>query len=323
MQWTDRLGYRLKLRDLHILVAVVECGSMSKAARRLAVSPPVISKAIADIERTFGVRMLDRTPHGVEPTPHGRALLDSGIAAFDALKQGARQIEFLSNPTVGEVRVGCSEPFAAGLLPAIVEKMGRQYPGIVCHVVQTPSAPTLEFRELRERRVDLMVARFDTSIAVDLAVEILYHEQPYVVAGLRSKWARRRRIALAELVNEPWIMTPADTLPTFLFEGAFDRRKVPLPKPAVVSLSIHLRNALLPSGHYLGMLPGSLLRYGVLRDKVKVLPVEFPADSGPVGIIMLKNRSVSPTAKLFIDVAQKLAEPLRAVPATPKAGARR
>ena len=168
MQWTDRLGYRLKLRDLHILLAVAESGSMSKAAERLAVSAPVVSKAIADIEHTFGVRMLDRTPRGVEPTLYGHALLDSGIAAFDALKQGARQIEFLSNPTVGEVRIGCSEPFAAGLLPAIVEQMGRQYPGIVCHVVQTPSAPTLEFRELRERRVDLMVARFDKSIAEDL-----------------------------------------------------------------------------------------------------------------------------------------------------------
>ncbi len=318
MQWTDRLGYRLKLRDLHILLAVVESGSMSKAAQRLAVSAPVVSKAVADIEHTFGVRMLDRTPQGVEPTSHGRALLDSGIAAFDALKQGARQIEFLSNPTAGEVRVGCSEPFAAGLLPAIVEKMGRQYPGIVCHVVQTPSAPTLEFRELRERRVDLVVARFDKSIAEDLEAKVLYREQVYVVAGRRSKWARRRRIALAELVDEPWLMTPADTLPTLLFERAFQRCNVALPKPAVVSLSIHLRNALLPSGRYLGVLPGSLLRYGVLRGKVKVLPVEFPADSGPVGIIMLRNRSVSATAKLFIDAAQKLAEPLCAVPAAPR-----
>ena len=281
MQWTDRLGYRLKLRDLHILLAVVESGSMNKAAQRLAVSPPVVSKAIADIEHTFGVRMLDRTPRGVEPTIHGRALLDSGITAFDALKQGARQIEFLSNPTVGEVRVGCSEPFAAGLLPAIVERMGRQYPGIVCHVVQTPSAPTLEFRELRERRVDLVVARFDKSIAGDLEAKVFYHEQLYIVAGRRSKWARRQRIALAELVNEPWVMTPADTLPTGLFERAFERCNVPLPKPAVVSLSIHLRNALLPSGRYLGVLPGSLLRYGVLRDKVKVLRLSFRPMAAP------------------------------------------
>lgn len=311
MQWTDRLGYRLKLRDLHILMAVAECGSMSKAAQRLSISPPVVSKAIADIERAFGVRMLDRTPRGIEPTLHGRTLLDSGIAAFDALKQGARQIEFLSNPTTGEVRVGCNEPFAAGLLPAIVDKIGRKCPGIVCHVVQTPSAPTLEFRELHERRVDLIVGRFDESIEnSDLEAQLLYHEQPYVVAGRRSKWARRQRIALSELIDEPWLMTPDDTLPTYLIERAFQACNVPLPKPAVVSLSIHLRNALLPSGRYISVLPGSLLHYGVLRNLVKVLPVEFPAEPGPVGIITLKNRSLSPTAKLFVGMAQQLSKPL-------------
>ncbi len=311
MQWTERLGYRLKLRDLHILMAVAECGSMSKAAHRLAVSAPVVSKAIADIEHTFGVRMLDRTPKGVEPTVHGRTLLNSGIAAFDALKQGARQIEFLSNPTEGDVRVGCNEPFAAGLLPAIVEKMGRKYPGIVCHVVQTPSAPTLRFDELRERHVDLVVGRFDKSVeGDDLVAELLYHEMPCVVVGRRSKWARRQKITLSDLANERWIMTPDDTLPTRLIERAFQARNVPLPKAAVVSLSVHLRNTLLPTGRYISVLPGSLLRYGVLRNQVKILPVDFPAEPGPVRIITLKNRSLSPTAQLFIEVAQELAEPL-------------
>jgi DNA-binding transcriptional LysR family regulator len=318
MQWTERLGYRLKLRDLHILMAVAECGSMSKAAQRLSVSPPVVSKAIADIEHAFGVRLLDRTPQGIEPTVYGRTLLNSGVVAFDALRQGARQIEFLSNPTTGEVRIGCNEPFAAGLLPAIIEKMGRKYPGIVCHVVQTPSAPTLEFHELRERRVDLLVGRFDRSIDdSDLEAQLLYYERIYVVAGRHSKWARRQKIVLSELINEPWIMTPPNTLPTLLMERAFLASNVSLPKESVVSLSIHLRNTLLASGRYLSILPGSLIRYGVLRKLVKVLPVELPAEPGPVGIITLKNRILSPTAKIFIDVAQQLSEPLLSLDASP------
>lgn len=197
MEWTERIGRRLRLRDLHILMAVADTRSMSKAAEKLAVSLPVISKAIADLERMLDLRLLDRGPHGVEPTPYGRALLASGAAAFDELRQGVRQIEFLSNPTVGEVRIGCNEPFAAGLLPAIIDKMGRQYPKIVCHVVQTPTAPTLEFRELRERRVDLVVARYTEPIGEnDLQTQFLYHERLHVVAGRRSKWAHRQRITM-------------------------------------------------------------------------------------------------------------------------------
>lgn len=311
MQWSDRLGYRLKLRDLHILMTVVESGSMSKAAQRLSISPPVVSKAIADIEHTFGVRMFDRTPQGIEPTIYGRALLDSGIAAFDDLKQGVRQIDSLANPKTGDVWVGCNEPFAAGLLPAIVERIGRQYPGIVCYVVPTPSASTQEFRELYERRVDLMVGRFDASLAPELEAKLLYYEHPFVVAGKRSKWARRSHIELSELVDEPWIVTPPDALPTAFIERAFKKAGAPLPRAAVVTLSIHLRNTLLASGRYLGVLPGSLLRYGVLRSAVKVLPIAFAAEPGPVGIITLKNRTLSPAVKLLIDVAREVAEPLR------------
>jgi DNA-binding transcriptional LysR family regulator len=310
MQWTDRLGYRLKLRDLHILMAVVESGSMNKAAQRMAVSPPVVSKAIADIEHIFGVRLFDRTPQGVEPTIYGNALLDSGRAAFDDLKQGVRQIEFLAKPETGEVRLGCNEPFAAGLLPAIIEKIGRKYPGIVCHVVPTPLASTQEYRDLRERRVDLIVARFDQSLEQDLQAELLYYEQPVVVAGRRSKWARRQRVALQDLINEPWLVTPPDALPTAFIEGAFRACGVAPPKGAVVSLSVHLRNTLLATGRYLGVIPGSLVRYGVMRGVVKILPVKFPAEAGPVGIITLKNRTLSPTVKLFIEIARELAEPL-------------
>jgi len=68
MEWTDRIGRRIKLRDLHILLAVAQSGSMARAAERLAISQPVVSKTIADLEHTLGVRLLDRDRRGAEPT---------------------------------------------------------------------------------------------------------------------------------------------------------------------------------------------------------------------------------------------------------------
>src|ERR1700731_3048638 len=99
MQWNERIGRRLKLRDLHILLAVAKSGSMGKAASDLAVSQPAVSKAIADLEHTLGVRLLDRGPQGVEPTIYGRALLKCGLTVFDDLKQGVKELEFLADPT--------------------------------------------------------------------------------------------------------------------------------------------------------------------------------------------------------------------------------
>src|ERR1043165_4876433 len=102
--WGDRIGRRVKLRDLHILLAVAKLGSMGKAAAELAVSQPAISKAIADVEHAVGLRLLERGPRGIEPTMYGRALLKCGTAVFDELRQGVKELEFLTDPGAGEIR---------------------------------------------------------------------------------------------------------------------------------------------------------------------------------------------------------------------------
>src|SRR5258707_15104293 len=98
MQVTDRIGRPMKLQDLHVLVAVVQAGSMNKAAVLLNAGQFAISRSIAELEHTVGVRLLDRNPQGVEPTQYGRALLDGGAAVFDDLRQALKNIEFLADP---------------------------------------------------------------------------------------------------------------------------------------------------------------------------------------------------------------------------------
>ena len=133
----DQIGRRLKLRDLHVFFAVVQAGSMTKAAAQLRVSPPAVSQIIADLEYAIGVSLLDRSPRGVEPTLYGRALLKGSAAAFDDLKQTIKEIEFLADPTVGEVKIGCPETVAA-ILPPIIQLLYQHHPGIV---VNSPLGP--------------------------------------------------------------------------------------------------------------------------------------------------------------------------------------
>src|SRR5262252_8541330 len=123
MQLSDRIGRRMKLQDLHVLMTVVQAGSMRKAATVLNTSQPAISRSIADLENAIGVRLLDRNPQGVGPTAYGHALLDGGTAMFDELRQAVKNIEFLADPTAGEVRVGSPSPLAAGLLTAVIERL--------------------------------------------------------------------------------------------------------------------------------------------------------------------------------------------------------
>ena len=172
---------------------------MAKAATFLATSRPVVSKTIAGLERTLGVPLLDRSPQGVEPTLYGRALLKRSIALLDDLRQGVQEIKFLADPTAGELRLGCAEALVTGFVPAIIDRLSRQYPQLVFQL-QLGHTVTLQMRDLRERNVELVVARtLDRLPEPDMDAQTLFYEQMFVVAGARNKWASRRKIALTEL----------------------------------------------------------------------------------------------------------------------------
>jgi DNA-binding transcriptional LysR family regulator len=234
MRWDERIGRRLKLRDLHILLAVVQAGSMEKASTRLAVSQPAVWKAIAELEQALGVSLLDRSPQGVEPTDYGRAIIKRSVAIFDELRQAVDEIEFLSDPTVGEVRIGTTEPLAAGLVTAVVEQLSRRYPRITIHVVEEDTVALL--RELDERKVELLVTRVLEPFGQDhMNAEILYHDRFLVVAGIGNSWARRRRVKLADLVHEPWVLLPRDTLRGVTMVQAFRSSGLEPPRATVIT----------------------------------------------------------------------------------------
>ena len=190
MQLSDRIGRRMKLQDLHVLMTVVQSGSMGKAAERLNTSQPNISRSITELEQALGVRLLDRRPQGVEPTAYGRALLDCGVAVFDDLRKGVKNIEFLTDPEAGEVRIGCTPFWAASLVSAIVDRLSQRYPRIVFHLV-TAETHALR-RELSERNVDFLVAqRHRPFTNKELGFEILYDDSYVIAAGAQNPWVRR------------------------------------------------------------------------------------------------------------------------------------
>src|SRR5262245_42870209 len=105
IDWDSQIGRRLRLRDLHVCYTVAQRGGMAKAAAQLGVSAPAVSEVIAGLEHALGVPLLDRSPQGVEPTRYGHALLRRTITVFDELKQSIKDIEYLDDPTIGEVRI--------------------------------------------------------------------------------------------------------------------------------------------------------------------------------------------------------------------------
>lgn len=307
MRWSDRIGRRLKLNDLHVLVAVAEHGSMAKAAAALSMSHPVVSRSISDLEHTLGVRLIDRAPRGTRLTAFGRAMLSRSLAAFDELRSGVQEIEYLADPGAGEVRIGVTSGLGRSFLASVIDRVSRRHPRVVFHLT-TGDSRTL-YRELEERNLDLLVSRiFDTVSEDRIAVETLC-EDPYVVAaGMRNPWARRRRVTLADVVDELWVLPPADSLVGSFVAEAFRASGLRLPRTTVVAFPVELRNGLLETGRFLTVLPRSMLTLPGKHPLIKELPVRLPKTSGPVGIFTLRSRALTPAAHLFVESAREVAK---------------
>jgi DNA-binding transcriptional LysR family regulator len=268
---------------------------------------------IAALEHVVGVPLLDRSPTGVVPTSYGEVLLARGRAAFDELRLGIRDIEFIADPRVGELRIGCPESIAAGFLVPVLQRFTRNHPRVRFHVVPVHQ-PTVEFPQLHERQIDLVFARLATEpvqgrLTDELNAEVLFRDRYALVVGRESRWARRRAIDLADLVDAPWIMTPLDALGESFVVKAFRIRGLKVPSLLITTFSIHLRNNLVSSGEFITVLPHSVLQiYGKLHS-LKELPIELSVHP-PVAVVTLRNRTIGPTAQSFIQCARDVAKSL-------------
>ena len=317
IDWESQLGRRVRLRDLHVLTTVIRLGSMAKAAKELGVSQPAVSEVIAELEHILGVQLLDRTPQGVEPTAYGTALLKRSIAAFDELRQGIRDIEFLADPTVGELRIGCPESIAAAFLQPIISLFGAAYPSVVLDV---DTVNTLTFApRLRDRTLDLVLARAgwpldEPHLVEDLNIETLFDDALVVAVGRSNPLAARQTLDLADIADEAWVLTSKDSWNYRIIAEAFQTRGLKPPKVHMKTLSVHLRANMAATGKFVTTFPRSVLLLNAEQLNLKSLPVDLPSRSWPIMAVTLKNRTLSPIVERFMDCARKVSQSLSASP---------
>ncbi len=271
-------------------------------------SQPAVSKAIAEMERTLGVPLLDRSPRGVAVTDCGRVLLARGAAMLDELRHGIEEIRFLADPTTGEVLVGATEPMTA-VVSAVVDRLSRRHPRMRFRV---DVAPTTELVQgLRGRALDLAVTRMaEAGAEPDLRAEVLFDDPLAVMADRGNPLVRRkqRRADLGDLLGEPWALPPYDSfLGAFILE-AFRRRGLEPPRAAVSTRSVQMWVAMLRTRRFLGVGPSAMLRFSAHYPSLAALPVDLAETRRPIALVALANRSPAPAARLFAECARAVAQ---------------
>lgn len=301
MDWSSRIGKRIKLRDLHILQAAAETGSMARAASDLAITQPAVSYAIAELENALGVPLLERSSQGVTPTVYGLVLLDRSRVVFNELRHGISEIDSLADPSVGELRIGTTPPMSA-IASAVFNGLVPSHPRMTFALKVGGTDILLD--HLRQRDIELVISRLAEFVSDDdLNVKTLFHDELAVICSKHNKWALKRGVSLSDIVGEPWVFPEPGGFLTKVIKAAFDEQGLEVPRSTVATQSTYAISVLVANGPFLAMHPSSMLTIPNEHTQLTAVDVRLRKTRGPIGLITLKNRSLSPVAKLFLQAA--------------------
>jgi DNA-binding transcriptional LysR family regulator len=227
------------------------------------------------------------------------------------LKQSGRDIEYLANPKVGDLRIGCQESLLAAILPPIIRRFSNDYPQVTLHVDDVPS-PAQQLAELRNRKYDFVLARIVRPLTEeeDVCVETLFHDHVVIASDARNNLARRRKIDLADLADEPWILTRSDSWAYSRLAEAFEQRGLKMPKGSLLTLSVPLRTHLLANSNHISVFANSVLRLNAARYGLRELSVDLPQRPWPAIVVKLRSRTLNPLVERFIECARQVTKSL-------------
>jgi DNA-binding transcriptional LysR family regulator len=254
------------------------------------------------MEHTLGAPLLNRSTRGVEPTEHGRVLIERSRVIFDEVKQGIKDIEHLSDPTQGEIRIGSIEPVAA-VLSDIINQLTRRYPRITYQV--TVGDTDMLAGKLRDRALDVVFTRWNAlTQADDLVAETLYKSTLAVMADKNHPMASRQQLTLPDLMREHWALAPPDTFLGRVVADLFERKKQPLPSSVVTTTSTLMRLNLISSGQFLSIFPTTMLRHRSYKPWLRAIKVDLGDGGAPISAMTIKGRRSSGAFKLFLDASR-------------------
>lgn len=296
---------QLKLRELRVFLTVIEHGSFRRAAEALHVTQPAITTTIAELEEVLGVRLFDRTPQGIQLTPHGANFLRRAEAVFGELRLAAEELQNVSEGVQGLLHVGTVPMPASGVVPAVLADMRERFPKVFVSVIEAAEATLID--ALRSRRIDLFISRKPLSRRDDgLDYDVLYQDPLCVIAGEHHPLAKRRMLEVAELMDAHWILPPPgsaffDQIRRVLAECGYEP-----PGHSIETLSIPIMYGLLTRGPYLAFATRSQVRFTPMRSLLRQLPVALPPITAPICAVTLSGRHLSATSVRFLECVRAL-----------------
>jgi DNA-binding transcriptional LysR family regulator len=292
---------RLRLRHLQLMVALSETESLRSAADELAMTQPAATKALKDLEDTVGVSLFVRHARGMEATIYGEAVMRYARVVFEDLEELREELAAIEAGDIGKVRIGAVMAPAPDLLTRVIVTLKEAHPRLQI-TVQIDTSDVL-VQALQQDQLDIVVGRIPYGYpALDLSFETLSEEALSIVARPEHPVAHApAKPKLAELAAYPWIVQPHPSPMRQVIDQTFRESRVAPPVSTVETSSILTTLSLLRDSDMLAVLPSSVAQYYAALDTIATLPTPLRGRLAPYGLILRKNRRISPATQLVID----------------------
>lgn len=301
---TDRLISRLRLKQLHLLVAVGKHGSILHAAREMNLSQPAATKMIQDLEMDFEAPLFNRTNRGVTPTVFGDALIRQAKLVFAQIFNAAQEINDLSRGNSGRVVVGTLLAASQQLLPRAIATILKTRPNITIRVVEGTHEVLMP--ALRMGELDMVVGRLPMHRhRQELAQITLFSEETILLASVNHPLAGRP-VQFTDLHRYGWILPPPETTLRRQIDQFFASNDHFTPKSIVESVSFLTNRNLLRESDLIGIMPAHVAAPDIANGTLSRLSFPLPFGPAPVGISYHKTTGMTPAASTFLDILKQV-----------------
>lgn len=307
------LTTQIKLRQLVLLKAVADNGTISRAAEMLHMSQPAVSKTIRELEELLGETLFERKATGVIATPFGEQFIRSARSVHAELNRAAEELTALRDGLGGTLTIGSYMVALPTLLPRALSFFFDHDTTTRVSVVEGSKEKLLE--GLLAGKIDIVVGRMNEMNQQDSIRQTpLYFEPIVLVVGNKNPLARQPEVSPADLGGQEWIMPPTTSVARTPISLFFVREAIAAPKRIIETVSYSLIRALLMDRNIVAALPWQVVQADIHQGLLVQLPLEIGYPALPVGVITCEANHLSSASIQMIECLRQAANKLYHTP---------
>lgn len=300
---TGRLLNRLRMRQVALILAIDDVGTLRGAAAHLGLSQPAATKMLHELESTLGQRLFEREGRGLRLNAAGARVTGYFRGLRGSVEALNRDLAELGEGASGHLAIGSIMAASPGRLTDALVALKREFPLLSVEIAVDSSDRLMD--QLREGVLELVVGRLTALPGIDCRFTAIEDEALAVVCGVQHPLARRRRVDFASLLDHPWILQPRPSPMRDVIEREFRRHHQRLPRGLIETGSILTTISLVGASDFLGVIPHSVARRDEKHGVLRVLPYRFREKLESYGTLEPKDRPLSATAARFLQLLHK------------------